>query len=131
MDILKIGIAAVITAFLCVLLRRYNSEYAVCCGVCGGIILIVLASGEIYSLFSVFYDMAERSGIDSQFISIVLKITGIAYIGQFSAELCRDAGEAAIAANVELCAKVLIMVVGMPIITELFSVISSVTDVIP
>ncbi len=131
MDIFKICFTAVVTVFLCVLLKRYNSEYAIACAVCGCCMLIVLASGEIYSLFSVFYSMAEKSGIDSEFITIILKITGIAYIGQFSAGLCRDAGETAIAANVELCTKVLIMAVGMPVVISLFSHLTSIMDVLP
>lgn len=131
MDIAKIGITAVIIAVFCVLLKRVSAEYAIICSLCGCVFFVMLASGEIYSLFSEFYSMAEESGIDSGFINIVLKITGISYIGQFSAHLCRDAGETAIASNVELCTKVIVMVVGMPVITSLFSVISSVAEALP
>lgn len=131
MDIFKVGILAVITAAMCVMLRRYNAEYAVICGVCGCILLTALASSEIQKLFEIFFNMAESAGINSDFIGIVLKITGISYIGQLSAELCRDAGEGAIATNVELCAKIIILAVGMPVITGLFSVITSIGGALP
>lgn len=131
MDIAKIGITAVMTAVFCVLLKRVNGEYAVLCSLCGCAFFMILSSGEIYSLFTEFYSMAERCGIDSDFIGIVLKITGISYIGQISAYLCKDAGESAIAANVELCTKVIVMVVGMPVITSLINVITSIADALP
>ena len=131
MDIFKIGILAVITALVCVVLKRYNAEYAVCCGICGCIILTALVADGIYGIFGEFYKMAENAGINSEFIGIVLKITGISYIGQLTSEICRDAGEGAVATNVELCAKVIIMVVGMPVINSLFSVIASVGESLP
>ena len=61
----------------------------------------------------------------------IIKITGIAFLGQICASLCRDAGETALAANVELCANVIILVLGMPIIKSLFSLISSLAGLVP
>ena len=113
------------------MLKRYNAEYAVVCGICGCLVLTALASSELGVLFGDFYKLAENAGIDSDFVSIVLKITGISYIGQLAAEVCRDAGEGAVATNVELCAKVIILVVGMPVVTSLFSVIASIGDFLP
>ena len=131
MDVFKVGILAVTVAVFCVVLKRYNGEYAVLCSIGGCVIMAMLASGEIGTLFSVFYNMAEEAGIDSGFIGIVLKITGISYIGQLSSEICRDAGEGAVATNVEMCTKVIIMAVGMPVITSLMTVITSIGEILP
>jgi len=36
---------------------------------------------------------AEKVNIDMVYINTLLKIVGIAYIAEFGAEVCRDAGE--------------------------------------
>ncbi len=56
----------------------------------------------------------------AQFLTPLLKITGIAYIAQFSAEICRDAGESAIASRVELAGKTAIALMSFPIVKEVF-----------
>ena len=53
----------------------------------------------------------------------VLKITGIAYIAEFGAEICRDAGEGAIAAKIEMAGKVIIIALAVPIITSLLDLV--------
>ena len=56
----------------------------------------------------------------SEFIQPMLKITGIAYIAQFAAELCRDAGETALAGRVELAGKTAITLMSFPIVRDVF-----------
>jgi len=56
-------------------------------------------------------------------MSTILKIIGIAYIAEFGAEVCKDAGEGAIASKIELAGKVIIIVLAAPIITSLLDLI--------
>ena len=50
------------------------------------------------------------------YLQTILKIIGIAYIAEFGSQVCRDAGEGAVANKIEFAAKVLIMVMAVPII---------------
>ncbi len=58
--------------------------------------------------------------LTADFVGPLLKITGIAYIAQFAAELCRDAGESALAGRVELAGKTAIALMSFPIVKEVF-----------
>ena len=69
---------------------------------------------------------AQKVNIDLVYFSTLLKIIGIAYIAEFGAEVCRDAGEGAIASKVELAGKVIIIILAVPIITSLLDLIISV-----
>jgi stage III sporulation protein AD len=64
-----------------------------------------------------------RANIDIQYLPALLKIIGIAYIVEFGAEICRDAGENAIASKIELAGKVLIAIMAIPIITSLLELV--------
>ena len=131
MDIFKISSAALVTLFLCIVLKRYSPEYAVACGIFGCMIAFYFAADGIREIFVNLFNLAQECGIKPEYITLVLKITGIAFVGQLCASLCRDAGQSAVAASVELCTSVIIIALGMPIVLSLFSVISSVAGAAP
>ncbi|MFR6328499.1 MAG: SpoIIIAC/SpoIIIAD family protein [Eisenbergiella sp.] len=54
----------------------------------------------------------------------MFKVTGITYLCQICAGLCRDAGYQAIAAQVELFGKVTILLAGMPVLLSLMDTIT-------
>jgi stage III sporulation protein AD len=54
----------------------------------------------------------------------IAKVVGVAYITEFSAQLCSDAGENALAQKVELGGKLVIIAIASPIILHLVNVIT-------
>ena len=68
-------------------------------------------------------EYAARADIRPMYFTAVLKITGIAYITEFGAEICRDAGEGAIAAKVEMAGKVIIVALAIPVISSLIDLV--------
>ena len=58
------------------------------------------------------------TGEDS-YASILFKIIGIAYVAQFAADLCTDAGESSLASRAVLAGKIFIVFYGMPIVVGL------------
>ena len=68
-------------------------------------------------------EYAARAEIRPMYFTAVLKITGIAYITEFGAEICRDAGEGAIAAKIEMAGKVIIVVLAIPVISSLIDLV--------
>jgi stage III sporulation protein AD len=61
-------------------------------------------------------------------LTTVLKIMGIAYIAEFGAQVCRDAGEGSTATKIEFAAKILVMVLALPIIV---AILESVLRLLP
>jgi len=64
--------------------------------------------------------MARQSNISLLYMETILKIIGVAYIAEFGAQICRDAGEGAIASKVEFAAKVIVIVLAIPVIAAVF-----------
>ncbi len=100
-----------------------------------GILVALVAGGVMFlkllpyfaNLLDGFSNIALLSGIDSYYLSLMLKIIGVAYIGEFAGQLCRDAGQSALAMKIELVAKVAILLLALPIIA---AVVKSVMDVL-
>ena len=75
-----------------------------------------------------FEDMANRVGLESQYLHMVIKIIGVAYLSQFASELCRDAGEGSMASKIELAGKVMILTLSMPVIYRLLDLVSDIIN---
>jgi stage III sporulation protein AD len=75
----------------------------------------------------VLQQLAIKANIDFVYLNTILKILGIAYLASFCSEICRDAGEGVIASRVEFAGKILILVLGIPI---LMAVLQSILKII-
>ena len=123
MDILQIiGLAIVATVIIAVL-KSHRPEIAIQISIAAGIIVFAMILGKITAVIELLKSYALKVNIDTIYLSTLLKIVGIAYIAEFGAEVCKDAGEGAIASKVELAGKVVIIVLAVPIITSLLDLI--------
>ena len=51
-----------------------------------------LAAGKVSYLFETMNRLKESFPIDSSYLTVLIKIIGITYIGQLSSAICKDAG---------------------------------------
>lgn len=123
MDILQIIGVGIIATVIIVVLKAQRPEIAVQISIVAGIFIFFLIAGKLSTVIGLLSDYADKANIDMSYLDILLKIIGIAYIAEFGAEVCRDAGESSIASKIELAGKVLIIVLAVPIITSLLDLI--------
>ena len=87
--------------------------------------LVIL--GFILSKLSVVVNVIERLqsyiAIDISYMEILLKIVGISYITQFSADICRECGYNAISSQIQIFGKISVMLVSMPVVLALIETI--------
>jgi len=122
-DILQIIGVGIIATVIIVVLKAQRPEIAVQISIVAGIFIFFLIAGKLSTVIGLLSDYADKANIDMSYLDILLKIIGIAYIAEFGAEVCRDAGESSIASKIELAGKVLIIVLAVPIITSLLDLI--------
>ena len=70
----------------------------------------------------VIKELASSVGINMVYMGTILKIIGIAYIAEFGAQICRDAGEGPLPLKLN-CAKILIMVLAVPIVVAVLTML--------
>lgn len=124
MEILKISGLAFVIITVSAILKQTKPEFSI------QVVLLatVMMLGYVLSLSTSIYDyleeLCEISGIKGEYLKIVFKITVISYISEFTASLCRDAGESAVAVKVEMVGKLIITASSLPVFRELISVLS-------
>ena len=111
---------------LAVLLRGQRPETAIQISLLASAVIFFITVPYIRSLTALFADISNRIGVDIKYITLVMKEIGIAYVTQFGAELCRDAGEGSIASGIELAGKVVIMTMSMPVMYRLLEVVEQI-----
>ncbi|MHB1391745.1 MAG: stage III sporulation protein AD [Clostridia bacterium] len=122
MDIMKIVMVGIIAAVLAVLLKEEKPEIAMVVSIVTGLVIFIFLITKLNSVMSVLKYFASKANIDVLYFSTILKVIAIAYITEFGAQICRDAGEGSIASKVELAGKVLIMVIAIPILAALMDI---------
>lgn len=123
MDIVKISLLGVCGVMLGFFLKGTRPEYAAFVTMGIGIIILGLAVGKLEYLFEAIGRLKDSLPSDNGYLSTLVKMVGITYIGQFSAGICRDAGHQATAAQIELFCKLSIMVLSIPILLALLDTI--------
>ena len=92
MDILKISVLGTAGVLLGILLKDRAPEYVSLVTMGIGLVILGLAVGKISYLFQSLERLKQSLPIDGSYITTLLKMIGITYIGQFSSGICRDAG---------------------------------------
>ncbi|EKP93821.1 stage III sporulation protein AD [Thermaerobacter subterraneus] len=110
-----VGIALVASVLL-VLLRQARPEWALLLSIVTAVAVFLLLVDDIAAVIRVLQQVADRADLDARYTATLLKIVGVAYLAEFGAQLCRDAGESALAAKVELAGKVVILLLAVPIL---------------
>ncbi|ACL69377.1 stage III sporulation protein AD [Halothermothrix orenii] len=125
MQVVGIGITA---AVLIILIRQEKPELAFLLSLVTGIAILILVIDQVAIVINLLEQLADKAQIDLIYLNTILKIVGIAYIGEFGAEITRDAGESALASKIEMAAKIIIMILTIPVMITL---IETIIDLIP
>ncbi len=123
MEIVQIVAISIIAVVLIVLIRQHRPEIALQLSIVTGLIIFVMVIVKLVSVLEELQRLAGRIDIDTVYISTIFKIVGIAYIAEFGAQVCNDAGESSIASKIELAGKIIILVLTIPILMALMELI--------
>ncbi len=114
---------SVVAAVGGLLLKKYNPTYGVVLAVVLGACLLVGAVTYINDIAQVIDRLFQKSGIHKEWFKPMLKAIGICYFAKFGADLCRDAGETAMAGYVELTGKIMMVWLSLPLLAKIMETI--------
>ena len=123
MEIVKIVGIALVALIIIIMLRQYRPEYAIFISILTGILILFLVMDKLTGIINLIQSINDKFSINTQFIAILIKITGIAFLSEFAVSICKDSGEAAIASKIELGSKIVIISMSVPIISSLLELI--------
>ena len=122
-DISKIIGIGLIGLIIIVILKQYKPELAIYVSIIAGVLILVFAIEKLTGIINLLQSISNKTNINSSFLKILLKITGITFITEFAVSICSDAGAKAIASKIEIGSKVIIITMSIPIITSLLELV--------
>jgi stage III sporulation protein AD len=127
-EIAQIVGLALVTTVLLLILRQEKPVMAVLLSIVFSIVIFIFMMAKITAILDVMKELVNRAGVNYFFLATVLKILGVAYLGEFASAICSDAGEQAVAKKVEFASKIIIAVLALPIIV---AIIESLMELLP
>ena len=126
MEVMRIVGIGLIGAILSILLRNSKPEFSMLIPVVVSFTVLACAMPYLIRITEELSRMASSAGINSSYMRIVIEVIGISYLVCITAELCKDAGENAIAAKIELGGKLIILAMAIPIINSLLNLVKEI-----
>ncbi len=126
--IIQIVGLGLVGAVLALVLKQYKPELALPLSLVVGLIIFTFMLKKIIVIIQVLEKLARQAEVDQIYLTTILKAIAIAYIAEFGAQICRDAGEKIIASKIEFAGKVMIMILGLPI---MMAILESILQLLP
>ena len=128
MEILNIAAVALTGVILSSVMKTVNKEITIYIILATVIILFLSIIDKLLEAFRFLEGIYDNVTYGRSFFPVIIKVLAVAYITDFTAQLCRDSGENAIGSKVELAGKVMIFYLAMPVLSAILELISSLLD---
>lgn len=125
MDIVKIAILGIAGVLIALPLKREKSEYSTFIAMVVCICIFVYLLTKVETILNFVEELKSVIVVDGRYIGLVIKMVGITYVAEFATNICKDAGYAAIGSQIEIFAKLSILVVSVPVLGAFLETIGS------
>jgi len=124
MDIIQIAAVGICGVVISSMVKGYKPEFAVYIVIATVMVIFLMVIYKLASVFDFLGEIYDQISYGRNFFPIILKVLAVAYIADFTAQICRDSGEAAIAGKVELAGKVMIFYLAIPVMAAVMDLIN-------
>lgn len=123
MSMLQIGLLGVSGVLLAIQFKGGKNEYGIY--ICTGISLVIFfyILRHLTAVLNILEEIAGYIDLAPTYTGMLIKMLGITYVAEFSSALCRDAGYQTIAQQIEIFGKIVVLVLGLPVILALLEMI--------
>ena len=125
MSMIQVGALGVAGVLLAVQFKNVKAEYGTYISIALGMIIFGTLLQQLVPLLKALQDIADSVKLDPVYLKTLWKVIGITYVAEFASSICKDAGYQTIALQIEIFAKITIMVLSLPVLMALFETIRS------
>lgn len=129
MDMITLTVFCLAVCTALKLVGSVNAEIKLLCTV----LAVCLIAGRYFESFrdicSAVNGLFTQTGLDSDYLGIIIKSLGICYTTQIGCDCCRDSGEGALASQLELAGKAAMILIALPLFENAADIVSSLMQV--
>ena len=122
---LRLSLLAVITGAMGLIIKKDVPQIALVLSVSACAVILFFAARSLSCVIADFKEVLVSCGLEISILVPLLKLCLISCAEKITGELCHDAGERALAANVSILSKIIQIIIILPLIRSVLkSVIS-------
>lgn len=125
MEILQIAGIAVSGMLIVSLVRAFKPEFAIYVVIATVITILLISLQQLTSVFQFLKSVYDEMTYGKEYFPIIIKVLVVAYLADFTAQLCNDAGESSIGSKVELAGKIIIFYISLPVLISVLELVNS------
>ena len=108
---------------LAILLKQWKSDFSMYISIATSFLIIVLVSSKIQYIINAFNTFNKFLDSNGSYVGLLLKMAGITYVSEFASGICKDSGYSAVASQIEIFARISMLVISLPVVITLLETI--------
>lgn len=124
MDVMKVSVLAIFGALIGLQFKGQKAEYQVAIGMAMALLIFGCTVAYMVQVRAQLTSLLSYVASKKEYFALLLKVTGITWLSEFSAGICRDSGFGAAASQIEMFGKIAILFSGMPVFLALAETIA-------
>ncbi|MCL1902921.1 MAG: stage III sporulation AC/AD family protein [Oscillospiraceae bacterium] len=129
MNIFPLIGAGLIAAMISLVLKQYKPEFGMYISLITGIIILIVIMKQASPVIETIEELIAAVSLDVVYGAALLKALAICYITQLASDTCKDSGETAIAAKIEMGGKLAIVLVSLPLFKGIADTVTNLINI--
>ena len=124
-DIIKITAWGMLGTFLTLVLKEHKPHMALCVGLLTGVGICLILVPHLSALVSFVKRLYASVGGEDSYFQALMKVTGISMLSKIASDVCKDAGQQAVASTVSMAGRILCVCLCLPQVAAIFTLLTS------
>jgi len=124
MGIFQVIAVGILAAVLAITIKKQNPDMAILITIAATVLIFFMVLPMLTQTVSIVNYIGNLATGQSAYINLALRVIGVAYMAELGASVCNDAGETAIAAKIDMAARLIIMVMALPVLVDILQIIT-------
>ena len=124
MGIFQIIAVGILAAVLSITIKKQSPEIALLIAITASVLIFLMILPMLTEAIHMVNHLGSLADGQAAYVSLALRVVGVAYMAELGASVCNDAGETAVAAKIDLAGRVIILVMAMPIVMDILRIVT-------
>ena len=121
--VIRAVILGLVGSVLCLVIRKNSPELSLLLALAVALLMVGLGLELIGAIIAFTETLRDAAGLSPALLGPVLKTVGIGILTRIASDICKDAGQSAIASTVELAGTVAALYIALPLMQTVFQMI--------
>ncbi len=123
MDIIKTAAVGIGAVLLALMFKNQRPEFATLINLACCLFIFFCVMYKMQDVLSYVAELSDYINIEQTYIVSIMKMIGITYISEFASDICRDVGYSSVAGQIQVFAKLSIILLSMPVLLTFLSTV--------